>query len=173
MTLMTSTTRRYYPSPAAMAQDVGETIGTSPWWAVTQEMINRFAALTDDEQWVHVDEERATAGPFGATVAHGMLTLSLVPPMLGQILEVGGASMIVNRGIDRVRFKAPVIAGERIRTTAVLTAVTTRVLGFTELAFATSVEIESSGKDALTAQFRALAHAEPAAEQTPELGRVP
>jgi len=92
----------------------GAELGPSSWIDVTQERVNAFAAATDDPQWIHVDPDRAAAGPFGGTVAHGFLTLSLVVPMLDEVLPAIGTATI-NYGVDRVRFPAPVPCGSRIR----------------------------------------------------------
>jgi acyl dehydratase len=96
---------------------IGEELGPSRWIDVSQARINSFADATDDHQWIHVDEERAESGPFGTTIAHGYLTLSLVVPMLGEVLprETEGGKMTVNYGVNRVRFPAPVPSGSKIR----------------------------------------------------------
>ena len=93
---------------------VGVELGPTSWLEVTQERIDAFAAATDDPQWIHTDAKRAAAGPFGTTVAHGFLTLSLCVPMLYEVLPSAGA-MVVNYGVNRVRFPAPVPSGARIR----------------------------------------------------------
>ena len=94
---------------------VGEVLGTSDWITVSQERIDRFAEATGDHQWIHVDPERARTGPFGTTIAHGFLTLSLLPEMAASAIAVTGASMGVNYGLNRVRFPAPVPSGSRLR----------------------------------------------------------
>ena len=93
---------------------VGGELGPTGWIEVTQERIDAFAAATDDPQWIHVDRERAATGPFGTTIAHGFLTLSLCVPMLYELLPPSGA-MSVNYGVDRVRFPAAVPSGSRVR----------------------------------------------------------
>ena len=93
---------------------VGRELGPTSWLDVTQERIDAFAAATDDSQWIHVDPERAAAGPFGTTIAHGFLTLSLCVPMLYEVLPPGGA-FAVNYGTNRVRFPAPVPSGSCVR----------------------------------------------------------
>jgi acyl dehydratase len=93
---------------------VGVELGPTSWLEVTQERIDAFSAATDDPQWIHTDAKRAAAGPFGTTVAHGFLTLSLCVPMLYEALPSAGA-MVVNYGVNRVRFPAPVPSGARIR----------------------------------------------------------
>jgi acyl dehydratase len=94
---------------------LGQTLGTSEWITVTQERIAQFAQATGDHQWIHVDPVRAAAGPFGTTIAHGFLTLSLLPEMSASAFEVTGARMGVNYGLNKVRFPAPVPAGSRLR----------------------------------------------------------
>jgi acyl dehydratase len=98
----------------AFRELVGKELGPSAWLEVPQARIDAFARATDDPQWIHVDRERAAAGPFGRTIAHGFLTLSLCVPMLYEVLPPTGG-MVVNYGIDRVRFPAPVPAGGRVR----------------------------------------------------------
>ncbi|HEX2428448.1 MAG TPA: MaoC family dehydratase, partial [Gaiellaceae bacterium] len=93
---------------------VGAELGPTSWLEVTQERIDAFAAATDDPQWIHTDPERAAAGPFGGTIAHGFLTLSLCVPMLDEVLAPGGA-LAVNYGTNRVRFPAPLPSGSRVR----------------------------------------------------------
>jgi acyl dehydratase len=93
----------------------GRDIGTSRWVEVTQEQISTFAALTGDEQWIHVDAERAAAGPFGTTIAHGFFVLSCSTGLLYELFEVRGGTQILNYGLNRVRFTAPTPVGSRIR----------------------------------------------------------
>jgi len=106
--------------PEELAAKVGSHLGYSGWHTVTQEQVDLFAEVTGDRQWIHVDAERAKSGPFGTTVAHGYLTLSLLLPLLDEILEVKGPRFIVNYGIDRLRFPAPVPVGSRLRLGATL-----------------------------------------------------
>ena len=112
---------------ADLAGTLGARFGPTPWTMVTQPQVDAFADVTHDHQWIHVDEERAGAGPFGTTIAHGYLTLSLVPFLLGQLLEVTGTTMAVNYGLERVRFPAPVPVGASLQATAEVVAVQTRV----------------------------------------------
>jgi acyl dehydratase len=98
----------------ALAELVGAELGPSSWIEVTQERIDAFAAATEDPNWIHVDRERAANGPFGTTIAHGFLTLSLCVPVLDELLPTGGAT-VLNYGVDRVRFPAPVPSGRRVR----------------------------------------------------------
>ena len=98
-----------------MQSSVGQEIGVSDWIAVTQERIRLFADATGDHQWIHLDTERAKQGPFGATIAHGFLTLSLLPEMSASAFSVEGTKMGVNYGLNKVRFPAPVPSGSRLR----------------------------------------------------------
>jgi len=98
----------------ALTDLVGAELGPSPWISVGQDRIDAFAAATDDPQWIHTDPERAAQGPFGTTIAHGFLTLSLCVPMLYELLPAAGG-LVVNYGVNRVRFPAPVPAGSRVR----------------------------------------------------------
>ena len=100
---------------SALPQHVGQALGTSPWFEVDQARINAFAEVTGDPQWIHVDPQRAAQGPFGSTVAHGFLTLSLLPWFLERSFEVEGSRMGVNYGLNRVRFPSPVPVGSRVR----------------------------------------------------------
>jgi len=102
---------------------VGTELGTSGPFLVSQEAVNLFADATGDHQWIHVDVERATAGPFGGPIAHGYLTLSLLPALLPHIFQVEGVSMGVNYGLDRLRFPSPVPVGSEVVCTAALSAV--------------------------------------------------
>jgi acyl dehydratase len=108
----------------------GIDLGHSEWMLIDQHHIDTFADATGDHQWIHVDPARAANGPFGGTIAHGYLTLSIVGARLGELLIVDGASRIVNYGLDRVRFPAPVAAGTRVRTHAVVLDVTQVTDGF-------------------------------------------
>jgi acyl dehydratase len=110
--------------PVAVRAALGRHLGHSSWLTIDQARIDLFADATGDRQWIHVDVDRASAGPFGAPIAHGLLTLSLSNLLLPQIVEVRGFSMGVNYGVDRVRFPAPVSVGARIRAGAELVEVT-------------------------------------------------
>ncbi len=106
-----------------LSTHVGEHLGYSDYRLVTQDQVDRFADATGDHQWIHVDPERAAAGPFGGTIAHGYLTLSLIPVLVGSLLRVGGVSMGVNYGSNRVRFTSPVRVGSELRAGATLASV--------------------------------------------------
>ena len=98
-----------------LASLVNQRVGISRWHRVTQEQVNLFAEATGDYQWIHLDPERARTGPFGTTIAHGYLTLSLAPMLIADVLEVTGASLLVNYGIEKVRFPTPVSVGSQVR----------------------------------------------------------
>jgi acyl dehydratase len=112
---------------ADLPGSLGVRFGPTPWTMVTQPQVDAFADVTHDHQWIHVDEQRASAGPFGTTIAHGYLTLSLVPFLLGQLLEVTGVSMAVNYGLEKVRFPAPVPVGSSLQASAEVVGVQPRV----------------------------------------------
>jgi acyl dehydratase len=106
---------RVIESLAELPPLVGQEVATSEWVTITQQQVNQFAEATGDHQWIHVDEERARAGPFGATIAHGFLTLSLIPRFFESALDIRGTRMGVNYGLNRVRFTSPVPVGSRLR----------------------------------------------------------
>ena len=112
-----------FDSPRELVAAVGRRVGPTDWTSIEQSHIDAFAAATGDHQWIHVDVERARRGPFGATIAHGYLTLSLVNKFLPQLIEVRGARMGINYGCDRVRFPAVLRAGSRVRASAEMLAV--------------------------------------------------
>lgn len=106
---------RQFETLDELAACVGQDIAQSDWLTVSQEQVNRFAEATGDHQWIHTDVERAKAGPFGSTIAHGFLTLSLVPQFFQKALNVRQVRMGVNYGVNKVRFPAPVPVGSRLR----------------------------------------------------------
>jgi len=112
--------------------------------------VNQFADATDDHQWIHVDPERAKTGPFGRTIAHGYLTLSLLPVLLRQIYRVENTSMVINYGLNKVRFPAPVPVGSRIRATSTLSDAKP-VDGGVQVELTTTVEVEGGSKPACVA----------------------
>jgi len=124
---------------------VGTHLGYSEWLDIDQDRINRFADATGDHQWIHVDAEKAKAGPFGTTIAHGYLTLSLSNWFLPQIVSVDGISMAINYGVDKVRFPAPVPVGSRIRAGAVL-ASATDIPGGVQTTIVITIEREGGDK---------------------------
>ncbi len=135
-----------FETPAELKQAVGKHLGYSDWLTIDQSRIDQFAEATNDHQWIHVDPERAKTGPFGATIAHGYLTQSLVNSFLPEIIEVRGISMGINYGCDRLRFPSPVPVGSRVRGGAeVLEVEQTKDGGFQSKVRVT-VEIEGSDK---------------------------
>ena len=139
-------------SVAMLAQQVGQELGVSSWYAIEQDRIDRFAAATDDHQWIHVDRDRAAAWPFGVTVAHGFLTLSLLAPTAYQVLaEVFQGATAFNYGLDKVRFIAPVRAGARVRNRITLLALEQKGSSRWLLTTENTMEIEGEAKPALIA----------------------
>jgi len=133
----------------------GESLGFSEWHKITQEQVNAFADATGDHQWIHIDADRAASGPFGGTIAHGYLTVSLLPVMSMEIFRVQNLTMGINYGLDRVRFPAPVLTGSSIRAEATLTDVKQTHLG--SLAhIRMRIEIEGQQKAACVADTLSL-----------------
>lgn len=131
---------------------VGEGLGTSPWFLLDQKRIDAFADTTEDHQFIHVDPEAAKATPFGQTIAHGFLTLSMLAPMMSS-LESPEAQMSVNYGFDKVRFLTPVKSGKRVRGHFKLLAMDEKRPGQWQQAVEVSVEIEDESKPALVAEW--------------------
>ncbi|AVV45605.1 MaoC family dehydratase [Streptomyces sp. ID05-04B] len=129
----------------------GSDLGTSEWIEVTQERIDTFADATGDHQWIHVDPEKAAAGPFGAPIAHGYLTLSLFIPLFTELLDVQGVTTKVNYGLNKVRFPSPVKVGSRIRLVGKLTDVED-VPGGVQITVDGAIEIEGGAKPAAVLQ---------------------
>ncbi|MFF3271369.1 MaoC family dehydratase [Streptomyces chrestomyceticus] len=142
---------RVFGSLDALRNAVGEDLGTSDWPEIDQKRIDLFADATGDHQWIHVDPERAAAGPFGATIAHGYLTLALLPALVPQLLRVDNVKMGINYGVDKVRFPAPVPVGSRVRATARIAGVT-EVSGGVQLATTVTVEREGGEKPVCVAE---------------------
>lgn len=130
---------------------VGRKLGPGEWTAITQARIDKFADATDDHQWIHVDPVRATAGPFGATIAHGYLTLSLMAMFLPQLVSIPGLKMGVNYGTDKVRFPSAVKAGARIRPSGEVVAAERTKDGGVQAVIRVTVEIEGESKPACVA----------------------
>jgi acyl dehydratase len=131
---------------------VGTHLGYSDYRTVTQEQVNLFADATGDHQWIHVDPERAKSGPFGQTIAHGYLTLSLLPVLLGGMLRVDGVTMGINYGTNKVRFPSPVLVGSEIRAGATLASVEP-VSGGVQVALDVVVEVKDAPKPSCVAQI--------------------
>jgi acyl dehydratase len=142
-------------SPAALAEHVGSSLGNSSWIEITQERIDQFADATGDHQWIHVDAERAAAGPYGGTIAHGYLTLSLAAVFLEELLVVDGVAMAVNYGLNKVRFTAPVPVGSRVRAAGELTGVKDKGSVF-EVTLKLTYEVEGSDRPPCFAELVAI-----------------
>ncbi len=139
-------------SVAELTDLIGKPLGYSSWREITQEQINTFADATDDHQWIHVDPERAAAGPFGTPIAHGFLTLSLLVPMWSEILHYDGVRLGVNYGLNKVRFVSPVPVGSKIRTGATLVSVETVADGSLQIVVDFVIEREGADKPCCIAQ---------------------
>lgn len=135
---------------AELEQAADVDLGASAWREVTQQMIDLFAEATGDHQWIHVDHERAAAGPFGTTIAHGFLTLSLLPDLMAELVELPDVGMTVNYGVDRLRMTAPVPSGSRIRVVGKLLGAEPKAGGLLTRTDVT-VEIEGGDRPALVA----------------------
>src|SRR5215472_3872510 len=133
----------------------GESLGFSDWHTITQEQVNAFADATGDHQWIHVDGDRAADGPFGGTIAHGYLTLSLLPVLQMEIFSIEGLTMGINYGLDRVRFPSPVPVGSSIRAEATLTDVRETPLGWLA-SVRVRIEVEGQQKAACIADTLGL-----------------
>jgi len=143
---------RVFASADELRAAVGEELGPSDWLEVDQKRIDLFADATGDHQWIHVDPERAAAGPFGATIAHGYLTLSLLPVLVPQLMRVEGVRMGINYGVNKVRFPSPVPVGSRVRATALLTDVTALGEDCVQLTARVTVEREGGEKPVCVAE---------------------
>ncbi|MFI7580854.1 MaoC/PaaZ C-terminal domain-containing protein [Kocuria kalidii] len=132
---------------------VGTDLGHSAWREITQDQVNTFADATDDHQWIHTDPERAAEGPFGAPIAHGFLTLSLLIPMWSELFDVTDVKTKVNYGLDKVRFTSPVKVGSRIRMTVTITDVQEVKGNGLHLVADGTIEIEGEERPAVVATF--------------------
>ena len=131
----------------------GTELGVSDWLEIDQERIDRFAEATGDHQWIHVDPIRAESGPFGTTIAHGFLTLAMLPVLTHEIYRVEHLTMAVNYGLDRVRFPAPVLVGKRIRARATITSLDKISADAVHLVTRATIEVEGSDKPACVADM--------------------
>jgi acyl dehydratase len=136
---------------AELLAATGGHLGYSDWLEITQDRIDTFADATDDHQWIHCDPERAAAGPFGTTIAHGYLTLSLVVPLIEEILVIEGKETSINYGLDKVRFPAPVPVGSKLRMGATL-AEATEIPGGVQVGIDCTIEIEGVERPACVAR---------------------
>jgi acyl dehydratase len=144
--------KRTFEKLSDLAGHLGEEIAVSDWLTITQEQVNLFADATGDHQWIHVDPERARQGPFGAPIAHGFLTLSLLPKLLESSIELRETRMGVNYGLNRVRFTAPVPVGSRVRSRAKLLAADAIDNGGWQFTWSVTIEREGSDKPACIAE---------------------
>ncbi|WP_158842691.1 MaoC family dehydratase [Saccharothrix deserti] len=142
---------RVFANLDELAAAKGEHLGHGGWHEITQAEINLFADATGDHQWIHVDLEKAARGPFGAPVAHGYLTLSLIPMLVRDIYTVQGLSMGVNYGLNKVRFPSPVVVGSRVRAGAELAEITDVPQG-KQAVVKVTVEIEGNPKPGCVAE---------------------
>lgn len=149
-------------SLAELTQLVGQEVAVSDWITVTQQQVNQFAEATGDHQWIHVDVERAKAGPFGGPIAHGFLTLSLIPQFFANALDIRGTRMGVNYGLNKVRFTAPVPVGSRLRARLTLQAAEPVAPDGMQMTWLVTVEREGSDKPVCVAESLARNFGAPA-----------
>jgi acyl dehydratase len=144
---------------------VGKFLGHSEWHEITQRQVDLFAEATWDQQWIHVDPQRAAQGPYGGTIAHGFLTMSLTPSLLAEIWLVDGIDMTVNQGLSNLRLRAPVPVGAQVRMGAELLSYRSRPRGYAEIVVDLTFEIDHAGKRqrAATAELIILLRAQPPA----------
>lgn len=137
---------------AELAACVGQEVAISDWLAITQEQVNMFADATGDHQWIHVDPEKAAAGPFGGPIAHGFLTLSLLPKFFESSFEITGSRMGVNYGLNKVRFTSPVPVGSRLRARMTLLASEPIANDGVQMTWEVTVEREGAAKPVCVAE---------------------
>jgi acyl dehydratase len=142
---------RTFTSLSELAGAAGEHLGHSSWHVVTQDQVNQFADATGDHQWIHVDVERAKAGPFGTTIAHGYLMLSLLPMLASEVYRVEGVRMGINYGLNRVRFPNPVPTGSRVRAGVELVTVDS-IDGGVQVVSRVTIEAEGAAKPCCVAE---------------------
>lgn len=141
-------------------REIGETsLGTSDWIPIEQDRVNRFADATEDHQWIHVDPVRAAEGPFGTTIAHGYLTLSLVPRLMEDLLTITDQVRGTNYGVDRARFTSPVPVGSWVRLSGRILDVSSRADGGLQYKVAVEMQIRGQERPALVAEIIYLAYA--------------
>jgi acyl dehydratase len=142
-----------YQSAAALEAAVGTEIGPTEWLTIDQDRVNGFADVTEDHQWIHIDTERAANGPFGTTIAHGFLTLSLLSHLVSELRRVEGVRMGINYGLNKVRFPAPVPVGSRIRARSSLVSVEPTGDSAVQVVNRVTIEVEGSAKPACVADW--------------------
>lgn len=130
---------------------VGQELGTGEWFEITQERISQFADATNDHKWIHIDEERAKNGPFGSTIAHGYLTLSLIAGLSPEIFTITGMKMMINYGLNKVRFPQPVAVNSKVRDVVKLVEVNRKASGI-QAVMSHTIEIEGADKPACIAE---------------------
>ncbi|MEE9475129.1 MAG: MaoC family dehydratase [Roseateles sp.] len=143
---------RYFDTLADLEPLIGQPLGHSDWITVDQARVNAFAEATEDRQWIHVDPERAKAGPFGGPIAHGFLTLSLIPYFVATGFAVRETRMVVNYGLNKVRFTAPVPVGSRLRAAFKLLALDDVAGGARQLTVEVAIEAEGAAKPVCVAE---------------------
>ena len=151
---------RRFASIDELAGAVGETLGPGPWFPIDQRRVDIFADATDDHQWIHLDRERAAAGPYGGTIAHGYLTLALLPALVGRLYRVDGVRMGVNYGLNRVRFPAPVPVGSSVRVFATIDRVDP-FEGGAQLVVTATVHGDGGGKPVCVAETVSRLYTDP------------
>jgi acyl dehydratase len=145
--------KRVFTSAAEALEAVGSELGKSDWLEITQDRVNQFADATGDHQWIHVDVERAKSSPFGGTIAHGFLSLSLIPMLAAQIYGFENVKMALNYGSNKVRFPSPVLVGSKVQLTTTLAEATELPDGAVQLVFGHSLAIEGATKPALVSEM--------------------
>jgi acyl dehydratase len=143
---------RTFESVDELVAAKGEELGSSDWVTISQEEVNLFADATGDHQWIHVDPEKAATGPFGTTIAHGFMTLALLPRLMHQIFAVNGVKLGINYGLNKVRFPSPVPVGSKVRATSTLTDTQDVGQGTVQVTVTTVIEIEGAAKPACVAE---------------------
>jgi acyl dehydratase len=143
---------RTFESVDALVAAKGEELGSSDWVTISQDEVNLFADATGDHQWIHIDQEKAAKGPFGTTIVHGFMTLSLLPRLMHQIFTVDGVKMGINYGLNKVRFPSPVPVGSKVRATSTLTDTQDVGQGTVQIIVTTTIEIEGAAKPACVAE---------------------
>src|SRR6476659_5569345 len=137
---------------AGLRDLVGQHLGYSDYVEITQEAVNLFADATGDHQWIHVDPEKAKSGPFGTTIAHGFMTLSLLPRLMHEMYTVNGIRMAINYGLNKVRFPSPVPVGSKVRATSTLVGAEDVGNNTVQLTVSTTIEVEGGSKPACVAE---------------------
>ncbi|WP_031511166.1 MaoC family dehydratase [Streptomyces megasporus] len=143
---------RVFTSVDELRASIGEELGAGDWLEIDQKRVDLFADATGDHQWIHVDPEKAAAGPFGTTIAHGYLTLSLLPVLVPRLMRVEGVRMGINYGVNKVRFPSPLPVGSRVRATGVITEVTEVGEGCVQLTMRVTIDREGGEKPVCVAE---------------------